>query len=54
MTLLKDNQKAAIQAVSEKKNYIAKNMFQKIGIKGCGKLQDSYIISVKSFTNTYF
>jgi len=40
--------------VSVKKNYIAKNMFQKIGIKGCGKLQDSYIISVKSFTNTYF
>ena len=37
-----------------KKNYIAKNMFQKIGIKGCGKLQDSYIVSVKSFTNTYF
>lgn len=40
--------------VSVTKNYIAKNMFQKIGIKGCGKLQDSYIVSVKSFTNSYF
>ena len=42
-----------IEVIVQKK-YITKDMFKKIGIKGYGKLQDSYIISVKSFKHSYF
>ncbi len=34
--------------------YIAKDTFKKIGIKGYGKLQDSSIVSIKSYRNSYF
>ena len=40
--------------VSVKKDYVTKDTFKKIGIKGFGKLQDSVIISVKSIRNQYF
>ena len=40
--------------VSVKKDYVCKDTFKKIGIKGFGKLQDSVIISVKSIRNQYF